>query len=61
MTAPIWTYPALLASIGAGRSPDRAALRFLVRRMREEAFPEISEPDRRRRQVRRAVIALLEP
>lgn len=56
-----WTYPALIAIIGAEQSPDRAALRFLVRRMRQEAFPQIGEAAEQRQQVRRAVTALLSP
>ncbi|WP_162854625.1 hypothetical protein [Sphingobium estronivorans] len=53
------TYPALLANIGAKEKPNRAALRVLARRIRQEVYPRIEEPAERRRQVRRAIIAML--
>jgi hypothetical protein len=54
-----WTYPALLASIGERQKPTRAALRLLARRIRREVYPRIEAPAERRRQVRRAIIAML--
>lgn len=53
-----WHYPALLAIVGAGQKPDRAALRMLVRRLRREAFPAIGAPAQSRQLVRLAVTAL---
>jgi len=61
MTSPCWNYPVLLEIIGTGQRPGRAALRSLAKRMRQEAFREIGEPEQRRRQVRHAIGALLRP
>lgn len=60
MASRCWTYPALLAAIGAEQQPDRAALRLLVRRMRLEAFPSIDDPTQRRQRVRQAINALIQ-
>ncbi|WP_176593532.1 hypothetical protein [Sphingobium sp. EM0848] len=61
MAAPGWNYPALLAIVGARQKPDRAALRILVRRLRREAFPGISEPAQSRQHVRLAINIILTP
>lgn len=56
-----WNYPALVTSIGDEQSLSRAALRFLVRRLRREVFPDICEHAQRRQRVRLFVEACLEP
>lgn len=60
-SAPEWSYPALLATIGRAQRPGRAALRRLVRRLRREIGGEEEEPARQRQWIRRAVIAALNP
>lgn len=59
MASRCWFYPALLANIGAKQRPNRGALSVLARRIGQESFPRIVEPAERRRQVRRAIIAIL--
>ena len=58
---PQWRYPALLASVGRDQQPGVAALRTLVRRLRQEAGPRNEEPALQRRWVRQAVVAVLSP
>lgn len=56
-----WNYPVILASVGTGQRPGRAALRALVRRMRQEAFPDDSQPAQQRLRMRRALSLIFLP
>ena len=58
MSGRIWCYPAIVAAMGSGTRPDRAALRALVKRLYAEAFPPRGSARERRARVRRSVVAI---